>query len=152
MLHSYIGVHALQEGDKKKEKLKDSCLFPLMACSREHLYDYFLHDITCQDTWQLSRTNPQCFVFCQEHTHTNTIKSVLTGDWQMWKVRGNLRQECKGRGRKVWIFSDPVEIKPVGFFCSWSSNLLYLFRRVGGEIADVLYLQMAKVNLQSVDG
>lgn len=86
----------------------------------------------------------------KKHTHTNIIKSVLTrkiGIGQMWKVRGYCRQVCKG---KVWIFSDPVETKPVGFLCSCSSNLLYLFCRERGGKADVLYVQMAEVNLRSV--
>lgn len=150
MLHSYIGVHALQEGDKKKKKVEGQLSFSIDGLFKRTPSRLFFarHYVSGH-----MATNPQCLVFFQEtHTHTNTIKSVLTGDWQMWKVRGNLRQECKGRGRKVWIFSDPVEIKPVGFFCSCSSNLLYLFRRVGWEKADVLYLQMAEVSLQSVDG
>lgn len=46
--------------------------------------------------------------------------------------------------------TDPVEIKLGGFFCSRSSNLLYLFCREGAGKADVLYLHMAEVNLQSV--
>lgn len=50
----------------------------------------------------------------------------------------------------MWIFSDPVETEPLGFLCSCRSNLLdSLFPKEGGEKkADVLYLQMAEVNLQ----
>lgn len=54
----------------------------------------------------------------------------------------------------MWIFSDPVETKPVGFFLQLQfRSAVSVLQRVGeggGGEADVLNLQMAEVNLRSV--